>query len=165
MLITLLIIAICSPALASDLSNRLKGKILLQVEDNGEAWYINPDNESRYFMGRPADAFALMRELGLGISNNDFNSFSGFAPTRLSGKILLQVEENGEAWYVDPTDLKMHFLGRPADAFSLMRELGLGISNNDITGINIALGYGIKEAETPVDTEEPVEEIEAQEGV
>jgi len=32
------------------LANRLKGKILLQVEGRGEAWYIHPDNGKRYYM-------------------------------------------------------------------------------------------------------------------
>lgn len=120
---------------AANMATRLKGKILLQVESNGEAWYVNPDNEKRYYLGRPADAFQVMRELGLGISNKDFDSFSGYAPSRLSGKILLKVEDSGKAYYVNPVDLKMHYLGRPADAFQVMRELGLGITNNDLDKI------------------------------
>jgi len=117
---------------AAGLATRLKGKILLQVESKGEAWYINPVNEKRYYLGRPADAFQVMRELGLGISNKDFDSFRGYAPSRLSGKILLKVEDSGKAYYVNPIDLKMHYLGKPADAFQIMRELGLGITNNDL---------------------------------
>lgn len=122
---------------AANLATRLKGRILLQVESNGEAWYVNPDNEKRYYLGRPADAFQVMRELGLGISNNDFDSFNGYAPSRLSGKILLKVEDSGKAYYVNPADFKMHYLGRPVDAFQIMRELGLGITNNDLNEITI----------------------------
>jgi len=51
-----------------------KGKIFLQVEGSGEAWYINPADSKRYFLGRPSDAFNVMRNLGLGITNTDFNS-------------------------------------------------------------------------------------------
>ena len=120
---------------ADNLASRLKGRILLQVESSGEAWYINPDNEHRYYLGRPVDAFQVMRDLGLGISNKDFDSFYGYAPKRLSGKILLKVEDNGKAYYVNPVDLKLHYLGRPADAFQVMRDLGLGISNNDLSTI------------------------------
>ncbi len=120
------------------LSNKLSGKILLQVEDNGEGWYVNPENKKRYFLGRPSDAFNIMRELGLGISNKDFDSFNGYASKRLSGKILLKVEDAGKAYYVNPVDLKMHYLGRPADAFQVMRDLGLGITNNDIVKIDIS---------------------------
>ena len=32
------------------LSSRLKGKILLQTESHGEAWYINPKDGKRYYM-------------------------------------------------------------------------------------------------------------------
>jgi len=121
----------------NNLSNRLKGRILLQVESSGEGWYVSPENSKRYFLGRPTDAFNVMRELGFGISNKDFDSFKGVAPKRLSGKILLKVEDSGKAYYVNPVDLKMHFLGRPSDAFEVMRNLGLGISNNDINKIDI----------------------------
>jgi len=131
-LVAILLLIPYNSSLASDISVRLKGRILLQVESNGEAWYVNPDNFQRYFLGRPADAFQIMRELGLGISNKDFNSFNGVAPSKLSGKILLKVEDSGKAFYINPVDLIMYYLGRPADAFQIMRKLGLGITNNDL---------------------------------
>lgn len=56
---------------ASTLAQRVAGKILLQVEDVGQAWYVNPVNNLRYYLGRPADAFQIMRDLGLGITNSD----------------------------------------------------------------------------------------------
>ena len=115
----------------------MAGKILLQVENNGEGWYINPANNKKYYLGRPADAFNLMKELGLGINNNDFDSFGDYAPSRLSGKILLKVEDSGMAYYVNPIDLKMHYLGRPTDAFNIMKELGLGITNIALRKIDI----------------------------
>jgi len=116
-------------------SKKLAGRILLQVESKGEGWYVNPTDNKRYFLGRPADAFNAMRELGLGVSNKDFDSFKGYAPKRLSGKILLKVEDSGKAYYVNPVDLKIHYLGKPSDAFSVMRNLGLGVSNGDIKKI------------------------------
>lgn len=58
---------------------------------------------------------------------------------RLSGRILLQVEQNGEAWYVNPTDLRKYYLGRPKDAFDTMRNFGLGVSDSDL--LKITTGY------------------------
>lgn len=135
------------PTRAQSLAQQLSGKILLQVEDNGEAWYVYPDTHERYYLGRPADAFELMRKLGLGISNTNIEQIPASDSfqignqqlrNQLSGKILLQVEEHGEAWYVFPDDTRRYFLGRPADAFALMRELGLGISTENLIGIPIA---------------------------
>ena len=187
------------------LSERLSGKILLQVESNGEAWYVNPKDFKRYYLGRPADAFALMRSVGIGITNENLNKIqvadfdfsgrldtdgdglsdaiedalgsdknkadtdddgyndrteivSGFNPSSSAqfdidsafafihkGKIFLQVEGRGEAWYINPDNNRRYFLGSPDDAFSLMRKLGLGISNSDLTKITsggVASGSG-----------------------
>jgi hypothetical protein len=178
-------------------NNKLNGKILLQVESKGEAWYVSPNDQKRHSMGRPNDAFSLMRNLGIGISNNDLAKIKianenftdqdtdgdglsdiiedsigtnknkkdsdsdnyqdkdeiieGYNPKgtgkiildnnfakKQSGKILLQVENNGEAWYVNPENNQRIFLGRPTDAFNLMRKIGLGISNNDLNKIDSA---------------------------
>ena len=138
-------------AYAEELSEKLKGRILLQIESHGEAWYVNPDSQKRFYLGRPADAFAMMREQGLGVSNKDFASFNGVAPKRLAGKILLKVEANGEVYYVNPIDLKMIYLGRPADAFAVMREQGLGITNENLAKIKI------DEKSSPIISEEATE--------
>ncbi|MBT5338286.1 hypothetical protein HN858_00485 [Candidatus Falkowbacteria bacterium] len=123
---------------SKSMAESLSGKILLQVEDNGEAWYVYPGELTRYYLGRPADAFDIMRDLGLGVSEADYTQFDGTAPSNLAGKILLRVEANGEAYYVYPNDLKLYYLGRPADAFDIMRSLGLGITNVNLEEVAVA---------------------------
>lgn len=49
------------------------GHIFIQVETNGEAWYVEPRVKKRYYLGRPNEALAIMREFGLGITNEDLN--------------------------------------------------------------------------------------------
>lgn len=192
----LLLVPLSLYAADQTLAQRLSGRILLQVESMGEAWYINPADLNRYYLDKPDDAWQIMREFGIGATNNDLNKISiGLAnynsldsdqdglPDNLesalgtdylkidsdndgyndkieilnnynpqaaekmpidknfskinAGKIFLQVENKGEAWYINPLNLKRYFLGRPSDAFTLMRELGLGISNNNLDQINI----------------------------
>ncbi len=139
---------------ATSLSNSLSGKILLNVEKKGEAWYVYPLNNKRYYLGRPSDAFALMRELGLGIKELEFQKLVKenmpadivgdlALAKKLSGKIILQVEKNGEAWYVNPDNLRIYYLGRPNDAFQIMRKLSLGISRENLAKIH---KYGYEEA-------------------
>lgn len=172
----------------------LKGKIVLEVEKNGEAWYISPGKMEMFYLGRPQDAFNIMRQQGVGITNDDLTKIpvgftsvigpdsdkdqladsledalgtdknkpdsdndaygdkqeisgnynpNGAGKTKIDlkfsnaqkGKILLQVENNGEAWYVNPADGKRYFLGRPSDAYAVMRELGLGISNTNFNSL------------------------------
>lgn len=170
--------------------DRLIGKIILKVEDFGKAYYVNPITQKMHSLGKPYDAFNVMREQGIGITNSNLSKIpvalnnlsgndsdgdglpdlfedaigtnknnndtdkdgytdkeevqNGYNPNgngkmnidnnfsnKQKGKIFLQVENNGEAWYINPENSKRYFLGRPADAFNVMRNLGLGISNND----------------------------------
>ena len=128
-----------------ELAERLAGRIVLNVEEKGEAWYINPEDNRRYFLSRPSDAFQIMRELGVGIKEKEFQKIpqagmpvQGDFPLaeRLAGRIIIRVDHHGEAWYVDPTNEKKYYLGRPADAFRIMRERSLGISRLDLARIH-----------------------------
>lgn len=194
---------------ASDMARAQRGKILLQVEGNGEAWYVNQSDEMRYYMGRPEDAFGLMRQLGVGISTADLERIkpattnmggidsdgdglsdmfedaigsdknvadtdgdgygdgdelkngyhfrnngkltqdSSFAESQ-KGKIFLAVERNGEAWYINPEDGLRYFMGRPKDAFNLMRSLGLGISNANLEKIPVKDGKIVESSKEEV---------------
>jgi plastocyanin len=134
---------------APTLASALKGRILLQVEAQGQAWYVEPQNGMRAYLGRPSNALDVMRAVGLGITNADLNRIAqlgsldtdrAFAQ-RLSGRILLQVQGQGQAWYVFPQNLKRYYLGRPTDALSVMRQLGLGITNEKLAQITEDLRF------------------------
>ncbi len=180
------------------LVNRVKGRILLQVEENGEAWYVDPQSENKLYMRDGAAAYDIMKALGLGITNANLEKipigiqekifnlkdtdgdkipdntelaigtdpnksdsdgdgfddkteiFNGYKPNspnkytydnklagKIKGKILLQVESHGEAWYVNPADSKRYYLGDPATAYNVMRFLSLGIKNSDLRKIQV----------------------------
>ena len=181
------------------LFNRVRGYILLQVEEHGEAWYVDHDSQKRYYMKDGPTAYEMLRRFGLGISNanldripigfddriqdNDtdgdglsdrmedalgsdaFDSDSdddgyrdgdevraGYSPTnqlpvkiridssltqQLLGKIVLQVEAHGEAWYVNPHDGRRYYMKNGDSAYQIMRFLSLGISNKDIQLLSV----------------------------
>lgn len=75
--------------------------------------------------------FALVIGVAIGVN-------AGSLAQKLSGRILLQVQQKGAAWYVNPVDLKRYYLGGPADAFALLRQLGLGITDADLNTIPVA---------------------------
>ncbi len=176
------------------LIERLKGRILLQVEENGEAWYIDPETSQRFYLKDGNSAYNLLRIFGLGIKTEDLEKIPvaldkyegedtdkdglpdgleealgtdpknkdsdsdgvtdreelerGYNPLgagqmstddnlaeRLEGKILLQVDRRGEAWYV--YNGKRYYLKDGKFAYELMRKLSLGIRNNDIRQIPV----------------------------
>ncbi len=112
------------------------GYIFLAVEKNGEAYYY-PVDQKAYYLGRPADAFNIMKNLGLG-AKHDFIHNTTYFSGHVVGRILLDVEAHGEAYYIYPKDRKKYYLGRPDDAFAIMRNLGLGISNANLSLLPIA---------------------------
>ena len=50
LLILIFLMAPISVESASSLADKLKGKILLAVEEVGQAWYVNPENKERAFL-------------------------------------------------------------------------------------------------------------------
>lgn len=136
----------------------LRGRILLQTESHGEAWYVRPETNKRYYLKDGASAYAALRLFGAGISNADIAKIAvgieprisppngivggtGFLATsrtltdRMKGHILLQVESHGEAWYVNPVDGKRYYMKDGEAAYQLMRFQSLGITNANLTSV------------------------------
>ncbi len=131
------------------LVNRLRGRILLQVESRGEAWYVDPGTGSKTYLPNGTAAFSLLRSAGLGISNADLqkipiegSSSKGDVGLvrRLAGRILLQVQARGEAWYVNPVNGKRYYLRNGDEAYRIMQKLGLGIKNSEVGKIPTRVG-------------------------
>ena len=118
------------------LTKKLAGYILLQVESKGEAWYVNPLDGQRYFLAGPTNAFNLMRQFGLGVKHSVITAKT--IDPKLKGRILIDTEDSGKAYYVHPRTSQLYYLGRPADALAVMRQVGLGISNKDLRQIKLA---------------------------
>lgn len=65
------ILVLAAGKIDQKLVNKFKGRILLQVQGRGEAWYLNPVDGKRYYLKDGAAAYEMMRKFGQGISNSD----------------------------------------------------------------------------------------------
>jgi S1-C subfamily serine protease len=197
---------------AASVNQELKGRILLQVESRGEAWYVSPDDSQRIYLKDGETAYNLMRNSGLGIADADLSKIpvglnSGFEDidtdqdglfddlekslntdpekadtdgdgyadgmelshdysplgstrlvfdnslvNKLKGRILLQVQSRGQAWYVNPTDGRRYYLKNGAAAYQIMKHLSLGIRNDDLSRIPMN-----KNSQVPVIGERPAQ--------
>ncbi|MFZ2681557.1 MAG: fibronectin type III domain-containing protein [Patescibacteria group bacterium] len=179
------------------LIERLVGRILLQVEERGEAWYVEPTTKRRYYLRDGSDAYNVLGSSGLGITNENLDKIPVGIETRfqiqdsdedglddrleaglhtdnqstdsdsdgvsdideillgtdplgagiknhdydlidqLKGRIVLQVEQRGEAWYINPNDGKRYYMADGDLAYQIMRFLALGITNQDLRKIPV----------------------------
>ena len=182
-------------AVNANANSNVDGRILLQVEENGEAWYVLPDTSERFYLADGDIAYAGLRTFGLGITNSDLDKIpvglalesggedsdgdglsdqleealhsslteidsdhdgyddkteieGGYNPIalgamefdselteRLKGQILIQVEDLGQAWYLNPDDGKRYYMKDGDAAYEIMRYLSLGITNDDLATI------------------------------
>jgi hypothetical protein len=186
-------------ARAASLAETLKGKILLQVESHGEAWYVDPVSLQRFYLKDGDAAYAGLRKFGLGIKDVDLNKIpvgveerfedtdtdmDGLAnkleeglktdPTKedtdgdgvsdgeevllngtnplgegrpsidanlvnkLRGRIVLQIESRGEAWYINPADGRRYYMKDGSASYAIMRFLSLGITNVNLDSVAIS---------------------------
>ena len=51
------------------LATRFAGYIVLDVQNRGQAWYIHPDTQQRFYLGKPSEAYLVFVKLAKGISN------------------------------------------------------------------------------------------------
>lgn len=129
-----------APVVKTDptLVSRLRGYILLDVQSHGEAWYLNPTDNSRYYMKDGAIAYEMMRSFGLGISEVDYQRLEAGDMAlrgRLLGRIVLRAQAHGEAYYIHPKTAAVHYLKDGPAAYEVMRFNSMGIVSSDLNRI------------------------------
>ena len=154
------IVSLCSATSvqAASIADRLRGYIVLQVQAHGEAWYILPSNGRRVYVGTGNAAFAAMRTYGLGITNANLAKLLNGNRTllnQLRGRILLQVQAHGEAYFVCPRTLRVTYIKNGTAAQSILRNCGLGITNADLGTIAVESVPTPNPPSTPAPTPTP----------
>ncbi len=125
-----------------NLSKRVKGRLLLQVEQGGAIWYVDTKEFKRYSVTW-ANALPLFKKLSLGITDADLAKIpianSGQTGNismrnRLKGKLLLQVQQGGAIWYVDQNGYRHSVTWN--NLMDLFKKLALGITNENLYKIS-----------------------------
>lgn len=138
LIIACLIFCFAIPVLAfpeDNPSNLLRGMVLLDLDNKGEAWYVYPGDFHRYRLDSPADAYNIMSNLSLGISNDNFARINTSAPNKFEGLILLKPEDFGKAYYVNPLDDTLVYLPDAASAFDLLIQSAIIATSEDLQSI------------------------------
>lgn len=142
-----------------NLTSSLSGEMLLQVEGAGEVYYVDPVDGGKEYLADGEAAYNLLRRRALGITNanletipvgteaEDSNVCSETSlGDKLRGRILLQVEENGEAWYVRPKNCRRYYLGTYEKAYEIMKKLSLGITDENLAKVKDSARQKVKRA-------------------
>lgn len=122
----------------------------LKPTEGGEVWYYDPISLKRYCLPNAESAYRALEVFGLGITNDDLeripvagestvqtSSVDQGLINRLKGRILLQVESVGEAWYVDPRDGQRHYLPNGQAALNTLTVLAQTAPGREIFPIPV----------------------------
>lgn len=134
-----LVVALVAPAhlRAASPTAAAKGRIYIQTESYGRAWYVAPHDGARYYLKGGREIVRDIGTLALGISERDFALIPERAGAiydrrlveRLKGYFILRVGARGEIWYVHPTSGLRYPLRTPGEAQAFLSKVGMPISN------------------------------------
>jgi carboxyl-terminal processing protease len=127
---------------------RYAGSIVVQTTEFGHYyWYVDKNTQTRYYLEDGQDVSRVMRLLAEGISNYNLDKIATSANDKnadynlthkMRGKFLLQVEKNGEAWYVNPLDNYIYSIPTGKEGFKILKTMAIDIDDVRLNFIPIA---------------------------
>lgn len=108
------------------LLERVSGKILLQVMDQGQAWYVYPQDQKRYLLS--IDGFETVKKLAVKVGGQiDEKSLVGYFITA----------DEKTYYYFNPADFKKYSFSDFAGLLNVIRTVGVGAYNRDLKAIEV----------------------------
>ncbi len=130
------------------LTKRLFGRMLLDVEGNGEVYYLDPVTGGKEYLADGSSAHFLLERRALGINEEDFARLTlgtdrdeesvcdeSELGEALKGRIVIRVDENGEAYWILPTNCRAYYVGTHDAAYELMKKFSLGLTKANLAKI------------------------------
>lgn len=131
-----------------NLSTTLSGEMLLDVEGNGEIYYVDPATKTKEYLADGTAAQLLLKRTALGINEENFaklivgveKSDASVCETnnlgkKLRGKIVLRVGKNGEAYWIYPKNCRAYYAGTHQAAYELMKKFSTGIVKKNLAKV------------------------------
>jgi len=131
-----------------ELLQRLSGRMLLDVDGNGEVYYVDPVTGGKEYLADGESAQLLLRRRALGINEENFAKLTlgeekdeasvceeSELGLRLKGRIVLRTEENGEAYWIYPENCRAYYAGTFEASYELMKKFSLGIAKRNLAKI------------------------------
>ena len=91
-----------------DFSSSLKGRILMQVEAEGQLWYVNVEDNLRYYLGDSEDLRRVTMYLAQGITNNNLVQIADASLIKDNKKKSIRVDVGPKQqvyYYLDSVEL------------------------------------------------------------
>jgi hypothetical protein len=142
-----------------ELAEDLAGEMLLDVEGNGEVYYIDPVDGGKEYLANGGAAHRLLERSALGINEENFAKLTqgtvkdeesvcetSDLGKRLKGRIVLRVEMNGEAWWIFPRNCRAYYVGTHEAAYELMRDFSLGVTKENLAKVRDTKRQKLKRA-------------------
>ncbi len=107
-----------------DIHDLVRGKIILQVQQKGEAFYVFPGDDYRYYLDTPDNAYKIMRLLGTEVRHNV--ATAKVLPPGLAGRVIIDVDDHGKAYYIEPAHRTATYLAGPKQVFEVIHRLDTG---------------------------------------
>lgn len=143
---------------APEIKTRYSGSVI--IEDNHftpSYWYVEPESQTRYLLNDGKSVSQLLKNLGLGIANKDLAKIPTSTESlnvdyelthNMRGKFLLQVEENGEAWYVNPLDNLRYSIANGKEGLKTLQKLGIEVDDVKMRAIPITKELGFSQTKS-----------------
>lgn len=104
-------------------------------------WYIEPNTQEKYLLKNGDTLSRIIKNISRGIDNDNLNKL----PTndeqenidwqlthRLRGNFLLQVEEGGQVWYLNPLDQKLYAIANGKEGLETLQNLAIELDKEKL---------------------------------
>ncbi len=120
------------------------------VEENFDTpswWYIDESSGEKYHLKDGVSVTRLLQKFGQGIHDKDLKKLATSTKStnidyslvnKYKGKFLIQIDQAGEAWYLNPLDDLLYRIENGAEGLQQLKYLALDINTTKLNSIKSA---------------------------